>query len=417
MFRSIFEIYKKAFVGLSAEIWLLSLATFINRAGTMVVPFIALYLTEDLKLTLTQVGWVMTCFGLGSMVGAYLGGKLSDVFSFYKVMVGTLFLSGIAFIFLFHVKSFYGFCVAIFILMIIADSFRPAIFAAISAYSKPENRVRSISLVRLAINLGFSLGPAAGGILIYYLEYHSLFIIDGITCISAAVTIMLLLSPKKRKLVDDKTNVITKDTSPYDSVWKDKPYLLMMVMLFIVDLVFIQLFANVPLFYREVHHLTEKTIGLLLAMNGVIIFLFEMPLVSIIDGKGIHKLKVLMISILLMGFSYVFLNFGVFLFILVLSMVLITIGEMLGFPFSNSFALDRAPKNKVGTYMGLYTIAFSASHVIGPNVGLRISDHYGFAVTWYIMGMLSLIAALICIVLYKMIQAEHTRKALNRPAD
>lgn len=380
----------------------------------MVIPFIALYLTDALDFTLIQVGWVMTCFGLGSMLGSYIGGKLTDIISYYRIMVSSLIVTGISFLFLFEVKTFSGFCIAIFLLMIAADSFRPAVFAAISAYSKPENRVRSISLIRLAINLGFSFGPAVGGFLIFYFGYQALFYIDGITCVLAGIFIIASLSPKRKRnkalIVQEDTN----DTSIYSSVWKDKPFLLLILILFLVDFVFVQLFANVPLFYRDVHHLNEKTIGWLLALNGILIFVFEMPLVSIIDGKGSNKLKILLISNVLIALSYFTLNLGDFFFILVVSMVLITIGEMLGFPFSNSFAIDRAPKNRVGEYMGLYTVAFSAAHVVGPNIGMRISENYGFYASWSIMGIIGLISVLLCFVLLTMIKKESSQKLLAK---
>jgi predicted MFS family arabinose efflux permease len=72
--------YHNSFKGLSIEIWWLSLITFINRAGTMVLPFLSLYLTKDLDMTLAQVGLIMSSFGVGSLLGSWLGGKLTDKF-------------------------------------------------------------------------------------------------------------------------------------------------------------------------------------------------------------------------------------------------------------------------------------------------------------------------------------------------
>ena len=87
--------YLATFKGLSKEVWWLALITLINRAGTMVIPFLSLYLTESLEFTLSNVGWIMSAFGLGSVVGSWLGGKLTDKIGYYKVMASSLFLSGI----------------------------------------------------------------------------------------------------------------------------------------------------------------------------------------------------------------------------------------------------------------------------------------------------------------------------------
>ena len=159
MIKRTINSYQDSFRGLSPEVWWLALITFINRAGTMVLPFMSLYLTQDLKLTLSQVGWIMTSFGFGSLVGTWIGGKLTDTIGFYKIMVRSLLTTGFLFIALQYLHTFESFLVGIFLTMLVADMFRPAMFVSLKAYSKPENRTRSLTLIRLAINLGFSFGP------------------------------------------------------------------------------------------------------------------------------------------------------------------------------------------------------------------------------------------------------------------
>ncbi len=173
--KKLLKNYISTFDGLSKEVWWLSLITLINRAGTMVIPFLSLYLTEDLGFTLSNVGTIMTAFGLGSVIGSWLGGKLTDKIGYYKIMVFSLFISGFMFIGLQYLKTIYTLSLGIFALMVVADMFRPAMFVALSAYSKPENKTRSVTLIRLAINLGFSAGPAVGGLIIVSLGYDGLF--------------------------------------------------------------------------------------------------------------------------------------------------------------------------------------------------------------------------------------------------
>ena len=179
------------------------MVTLINRAGTMVVPFMALYLTSDLGFSLKKAGWVMSVFGLGSATGAWLGGKLTDRIGFYPVVFWSLLLSGFMFAGLQFIHSFAGFCIGIFLLMVVADTLRPAIYVALNAYSKPVNRTRSVTLIRLAINLGFSLGPAAGGIIIALWSYGGLFWVDGLTCVSAGFIFIYLLDKKQTQRDSD----------------------------------------------------------------------------------------------------------------------------------------------------------------------------------------------------------------------
>ena len=178
--------YLSSFAGLNRDIWMLGLVSFINRAGTMVFPFLAVYLTQELDFSKGQAALILTSFGAGAVIGTIMGGRLSDLIGSYKVMFGSLFLTGLMFFALEHIHSLVGLCIAVFIVGIVGDSFRPANMASISAYSKPEDYTRSLTLVRLAINLGFGMGPALGGILAHSFGYKWLFWVDGLTCIAAA---------------------------------------------------------------------------------------------------------------------------------------------------------------------------------------------------------------------------------------
>lgn len=131
--KKIITKYVNTFSGLSKEVWWLSLITFINRSGTMVIPFLSLYLTEDLNFSLSDVGWIMSSFGIGSLVGTFIGGKLTDIIGYYKVMLFSLILTGMFFVSLQYVNTFEGFCIGIFTVMLVADAFRPAMFVALSA--------------------------------------------------------------------------------------------------------------------------------------------------------------------------------------------------------------------------------------------------------------------------------------------
>ncbi len=129
--------YISSFQGLSKEVWWLALITLINRAGTMVIPFLSLYITKKLSFTLADVGWIMTFFGLGSVVGSWIGGKLTDKIGYYKIMAFSLLGSALSFVALQFLDTFWSICFGIFTVMLIADMFRPAVFVALSAYSKP----------------------------------------------------------------------------------------------------------------------------------------------------------------------------------------------------------------------------------------------------------------------------------------
>ncbi len=404
MLQTAFQRYINNFRGFSREVWILAIITFINRAGTMVLPFLSKYLKEDLHFSYSEVGWIMVCFGVGSMLGSWLGGKLSDKIGFYKVMIFSLFTSGLLFFVIQFITSFIGLCISMFVIMVVADMFRPAMFVSLGAYAKPENRTRALTLVRLAINLGFAAGPALGGLIIMNIGYRGLFWADGMTCIVAIVIFWLMVKEKKKSAFRDaahRGDVLTH------SVFKDKPFWIFLTTCLITGILFFQLFTTIPLYHRKQFNLSEFETGLLLTLNGVLVFFCEMAIVGYIERKNINKVKIVSFGSLFMAISMFLMLINTWAGILIIMMLFMTFAEMFAFPFSNSVALSRAPKGHEGRYMAIYTMSFSLAHILSAKTGMEIIERYGYQANWFFMGMLGILGAMLGIWVYRLIQNEH----------
>ncbi len=389
---NIAKAYINTFKGLSHEVWLLALITLVNRAGAMVIPFLSIYLKDDLHFSLGDVGWIMTSFGLGSLFGSWLGGKLVDSIGYYRVLLYSLTATGLGFFMLQFITGFWGICFGFFALITVADCSRPAFFVALSAYSKPENKTRSLTLIRLAINLGFSAGPALGGIIISGIGYFGLFWVDGATCLLAGLLLYKTLNPKKAKTTDQEI-VVPNPLPPF----KDATYILFLVALSLFGIVFVQYFSTVPLYYREIYKLGEEQIGLLLGMNGMIIFLFEMPLIAFMESRKWSHLTNVLMGTGILAVSFLLYLLSPWTGFLIIAMAVATLGEMVTFPFGNALALHRSRLGRQGAYMGLYSMSFSLSHIFGHNSGMQLIAAFGYHITWMIMIGISGLAALLLI--------------------
>ena len=406
MLKRAFNKYIDNFRGFSREIWILTLITFINRAGTMVLPFLSKYLKEDLHFTYSQVGWIMVSFGCGSILGSWLGGKLSDKIGFYKIMIFSLLTSGFAFFGLQFITSFEGLIIAMFLIMTVADMFRPAMFVSLGAYAKPENRTRALTLVRLAINLGFAAGPALGGLLIMSVGYKGLFWVDGASCILAILIFWIKVKEKKKSKYTDKEHpgeVLTH------SVFKDTPFWIFLTGTLITGILFFQLFTTIPLYHKEQFNLSEFQTGLLLTLNGVLVFFLEMPIVSYIEKHKINKLKVITYGCLAMAISIYLLLVNNWAGILIIMMIFMTFAEMFAFPFSNSFAMSRAPKGHEGRYMAIFTMSYSLAHILSAKTGMEIISLFSYQTNWFFMGTLGVIGVVLFIWTNKLVAKEPPR--------
>ena len=142
-------------------------------------------------------------------------------------------------------------------------------------------------------------------------------------------------------------------------------------------------------------------------MNGLLIFALEMPIVSKFETRQTSKIKIILAGCVLMTLSFWVLLYDTFAGILIISMLFITFGEILIFPFSNAFALSRAPKGHEGKYMALFTMSFSLAHIGSSKTGFEIIARFGYTTNWVFMGLLGLLASVICVYLLKLTREEN----------
>jgi predicted MFS family arabinose efflux permease len=387
MLQASLQLYRKAYHGLPRSIWWLSLVIFINRCGTMVIPFLTVYLT-DKGYTLEQAGYVMAAFGTGAILGSFLGGRLTDRFGFHQIQFFSLLLNGILFIVLGQMRTFWQIAICIFVLSSLGEAFRPANSAAVAAYSDDGNRTRSYSLNRLAINLGWAIGPAVGGILAS-INYTWLFWVDGLTCIFAAVLLHYVLAPGKAKLAPSTTLVDGKGSSAY----KDKVFLQGMIGVLLVSICFFQLFTMIPVYYKDELHLNKAVIGSLMALNGVLIVMVEMILVYKLEIKG-RMVRYIIWGTFLIGLSFVMLNIAPVFMVALGGVLTVTLGEMLLFPFLNNFWIRRSSEQNRGQYAAIYNVAFALGNVLAPTLASQIATRFGFPSLWTVDFILCTFAAL-----------------------
>jgi predicted MFS family arabinose efflux permease len=403
MLTPVFATYKNAYTGLSRSTWLLSIVMLINRSGTMVVPFLTLYLISK-GYSVSEAGFVFAFFGLGAFSGAFVGGKLTDKIGFYPVQIITLLGGGVMFFVLAQMQTYWLICLFTYLLAFINEAFRPANSTAVAFYSKQDNRTRSYALNRLAINLGWAVGSAAGGVLAN-INFHLLFYVDGITNIVAAILIWIFLKPVNFKEETQKHIGAGKSLSPYN----DRIYLFFILLTMFFACCFFQIFTNLsPFFFSELHF-SKPLIGYLLAVNGIIIAIVEMVLIYKLEGKR-KSLEYIFIGILMVGIAFLMLNISGMGPLLAFCMItLITFGEIFSMPFMNSFWISRTRPGNRGQYAALYTMAWSAAQTLGPLGGSQLAGHFGFKWLWFSVGALCIMVALLVKRLKKNVSLEENK--------
>ncbi len=367
---------------LPREVWYLCLAILVNRAGTMVLPFLTLYLTVDRQWSAGTAGLALTIYGIASIIVAPLAGRLSDRLGSMLIIKLSLFTSGlILFVFPF-VTSVFGILSITAVWAFANESFRPPSMALIGRLTGPAQRKMAFALSRLAINLGMSIGPVIGGFLAMK-SFRTLFYVDGTTAILSGALIALMPWRIQEAVPDEVATDSDTKTAPalgYGSVLRDRRFVYFLIAMLPIEMVFFQTLAAMPLFVVRDLQISEAAFGMLLAINTVMIIFTEVPLNTAMSNWS-HR-RTIALGALLVGIGFGGLAFSGGAAAIAATVVVWTVGEMILLPASSAYVSDVAPPAQAGAYMGLYTMGFSLAFAIGPWLGVEVLERVGPVAVW-----------------------------------
>lgn len=381
--------------GLPADVWIIFATSLVNRAGMMALPFLVLYLTEYLHVSARVAGLAISAYGVGGMIAAPFAGRLSDRIGAFTVMRVSLVLTGLVLLVIPLARSFAVVGVLTFCWGFVADSVRPATMSALTNATPAERRKAAIALNRLAVNLGMSIGPAIGGFLAL-VSFPLLFVVDGGTSLLAAGVLSLLLAARPAAVARRESAEFGGETRGARStgaggVWRDRRALALLLGLFLVSAVFMQTEGALPLYIvRDLHH-RESIVGMIFAINTLLIVATEVPL-NLATSHWPHR-RALVIGALCTAVGFGATGIAGSTWAVALTVVVWTVGEMITFPVGAAQMADLAPPGRSGEYMGMYSSTFSLAMVIGPWAGTAALDRFGAAMTWASVLACGLLAA------------------------
>jgi MFS family permease len=379
--------YRQLFVGLPRDVWLLSVVTFVYRSGTMVLPFLTLYLTTRQGFSAKEAGGVLSLYGVGSIGGSYLGGVFSDRLGPLRAQFLGLSLTAGSLVLLSVMHSPATIVTVVLVMSVFAGSLHPTNAAALAALSPPSLHVRAFSLRRLSMNLGMSIGPAVGGLLVTY-SYRWLFWVEASVCLTAAALLHMLFRHSLR--------ITPKEGSPTESVsastqspYHDKVFLVLIGLVTVLVTVLCQLFGAYPLTLTEIYGLPAYAIGLVFTLNTLVIVVFQMPIVHAVER--FDTLRVVGVGAFLLCLGFALLSFTSSPLLIGATVLVWTLGEMLTTPLLEGFVATRSRGAHQGQYMGLFSVAFAMAFVLAPIGGTWIYEVYGYRTLWWTCGVLGVV--------------------------
>ena len=346
--------------------------------------FLPLYLTKSLAFTDMQIGFLIGgCYGMGSILGGLLGGKLTSSWGPIKTQVASLSLTVPGYLLLAQADRFVTVALCLFGLSVVNEMIRPASVTATTLYCPSHLHKRAMGHNRLAVNLGTSIGGVWGGVLAG-INYQLLFYANASTVFAALIATLICF-----KLREPETQKEKAETGNGESPWSDRSFLWFLFFTFLTAVVFFQLLSTFPKYLDEQRGVTEFYLGALMAINTLLIVILEMYLVQVVSKFSV--LRVVAWGSLMSCVGFGLLPFCPDYWYICATVVVWTFGEMLAMPLSAAYVAARSSERSRGRYMGLYVTCYAAALVIGPLLGMAAYE-LDPDLVWYIALALGWIA-------------------------
>jgi MFS family permease len=343
--------------------WIVFGGVFINRFGSFVLPMLTLYLTRA-GFTPFKAGLAVGAYGGGHLVASMLGGHMADRIGRRNTIALSMFGSAIAMLALSQARAYAPIVVITFLAGCAAEMYRPASLALLSDFVPAENRVVAVGVYRFAVNLGFAAGPATAGFLADR-SFLLAFLGDAVTSVAYGLIALALLPHGIRSAAKDES------TGALRIVARDKPFLLFLFATVCMTLVEFQFISSLALHVTG-HGYSAAVYGALISFNGVLIVFFELAITNFV--QRFQLLRAVATGYLLAGIGFALTGVAHTIPALAGTVVIWTLGEMVGMPPASAWVAKISPERYRGRYMGMLSVAWALGMLIGPALGTFVFE-------------------------------------------
>jgi MFS family permease len=386
---------REAVSGLPGGFWWLWTSTLVNRVGSFVVTFLALYLTVQRGYSASYAGLVASLFGLGGMIASPVGGSLADRWGRRPTMLAAQLTAAGATALLGFARGPVGIAGLVFALGFAVQASRPAIQAMLSDLVQGEDRQRAFSLNYWAINIGFSVSALSAGLIAAH-GFLLLFLLDSATTLLCALVVFLRLpesKPGPEAGPEAGRPVPTAAAGPragMREVLRDRRFMGLVGLNLLIAVIFATGDIALPIAMGQ-QGMSSADYGVVISANGILIVVLQIPFTQLMRGRSPARL--LSLGALLFGAGLGLTALAGSMPLYALTVCVWTLGEIISFPTTSAVVAKLSPLHARGRYSGVMGLSWSVANFAGPLLGGLVIDHAGTDTLWAGCAVIGAVAA------------------------
>ncbi|MGW5851538.1 MDR family MFS transporter [Streptomyces sp. NPDC055254] len=398
--------FRESVSGLPPAFWWLWTSTLVNRLGAFVATFMTLYLTLDRGYSASFAGLVVALHGLGGVVSSLVAGVMTDRLGRRPTMLAAQASTGLSVALLGFMEHPAAIGAVALLVGMTSNASRPAVAAMMADIVRPEDRVRAFALNYWAINLGFAISATAAGLIAEY-SYLAGFLGEAVLTLTCAVLVYVKLPESRPERsaagagagagagtgmgagAGTGKGVGRGPEIGLGTVLRDGRFMGVVGLSFLISLIFTQGSVGLPVAMGAAGF-SPGDYGLVIAVNGLLIVLLQIPVTRFIEHRDPQRL--LVISALLAGYGFALTAFAGPLWTWALTVCVWTLAEIVNSPTQMSLVVRLSPVHGRGRYQGMYTMSWAVASLVAPLMAGFVIDRYGAGWLWAATAVLGTVA-------------------------
>lgn len=354
------------------QFWLVSFGVLLSSAGSSLIwPFQLIYISRILTLPISSVATLISISSATGLAASFFGGAIADRFGRKMIMFGAQAAHGLAYLLMSQAHTYLGFVIPMTIMGAAMPFYAIGSDAMMADIIPSEKRTGAFAILRMINNAGIAIGPAIGGLIVAK-SYSIAFSLAATGMISYSLLLLTFARETLRRQENPGIFQEKETLGGYGRVLGDGSFVGFVATITLGMIAPLMMWTLLAVYTNKYYGVPEYLYSWMPITNALMCVFVQYP-VTMFTRRLRAKTAItlgMFVYALGVGSVAVMTSFWGFW----LSMVIMSMGELILVPTGSKYVADIAPADLRGRYMSVYWLTWGIARSAAPMVGGYLHD-------------------------------------------